>query len=81
MSKIRTICKLDKFGFQTLTVVCTNSMMKLTKLQVQQFALNWFFHRMLWFSVISPWLFAPAPEEKIDEKKQKKLDRKMRRAN
>lgn len=37
---------------------------------------------MLWKNVISPWLFAPAPEEtELDEKKQKKLDRKMRRAN
>lgn len=37
---------------------------------------------MLWKSVISPWLFAPAPEQndEMDEKKQKKLDRKMRRA-
>ena len=36
---------------------------------------------MAWKSIISPWLFAPAPEEEeIDEKKQRKLDRKMRRA-
>lgn len=36
---------------------------------------------MAWTSIISPWLFAPAPEEEeIDEKKQRKLDRKMRRA-
>ena len=36
---------------------------------------------MAWKSFISPWLFAPAPEEEeIDEKKQRKLDRKMRRA-
>ena len=36
---------------------------------------------MLWKNVISPWLFAPAPEEEeMDEKKQRKLDRKMRRA-
>ena len=33
-----------------------------------------------WKSIIAPWLFAPAPEEEeIDEKKQRKLDRKMRR--
>jgi hypothetical protein len=37
--------------------------------------------RMLWRSVISPWLFAPPPENAVDEKKQKKLDRKMRRAH
>ena len=36
---------------------------------------------MAWKSIISPWLFAPAPEEtELDEKKQKKLERKMRRA-
>ncbi len=35
---------------------------------------------MAWRSIISPWLFAPAPEEdEMDAKKQKKLDRKMRR--
>jgi hypothetical protein len=36
---------------------------------------------MLWGSVISPWLFAEAPEpDEMDEKKRAKLDRKMRRA-
>lgn len=36
---------------------------------------------MAWKSVISPWLFAPPPEEdEIDEKKQRKMERKMRRA-
>ena len=37
---------------------------------------------MAWKSIIAPWLFAPAPapeEEEIDEKKQRKHDRKMRR--
>lgn len=35
---------------------------------------------MAWKSIIAPWLFAPAPEEEeIDEKKQRKLDRKMKR--
>jgi len=42
---------------------------------------DYFFLRMLWGSVIAPWLFAPAPEESVDEKKQKKLDRKLRRAH
>ena len=37
---------------------------------------------MLWKNIISPWLFAPAPEEtELDEKKQRKLERKMKRAN
>ena len=36
--------------------------------------------QMLWTNVISPWIFAPPPEEEIDEKKQKKLERKMKRA-
>ena len=36
---------------------------------------------MAWKSIISPWLFAPAPEpDEMDEKKQRKLDRKMIRA-
>ena len=35
--------------------------------------------QMLWTNIISPWIFAPPPEENIDEKKQKKLDRKMKR--
>ena len=39
---------------------------------------------MLWSNVISPWIFAPAPEGQEDEaamdaKKQRKLDRKLRR--
>jgi len=35
---------------------------------------------MAWVSVISPWLFAPAPEETdADLKKQKKAERKLRR--
>ena len=37
---------------------------------------------MLWTSVIAPWLFAPAPEDEnpeLDAKKQRKMDRKMRR--
>jgi len=35
---------------------------------------------MAWVSVISPWLFAQPPEEtEADLKKQKKMDRKMRR--
>ncbi len=39
---------------------------------------------MLWRTVISPWLFAPAPEDDpavaaADAKKQKKMERKMRR--
>ena len=36
--------------------------------------------QMAWTSIISPWLFAPAPEEQVDEKKQKKIERKMKRA-
>jgi len=36
---------------------------------------------MLWENMISPWLFAPAPEpDKFDVKRKAKLDRKMRRA-
>ena len=35
--------------------------------------------QMLWSNVISPWIFAPPPEENIDEKKQKKLERKMKK--
>ncbi|GFT62917.1 transmembrane protein 208 [Nephila pilipes] len=32
---------------------------------------------MLWVNILAPWLFSPAPE--IDEKKQKKLERKAKR--
>lgn len=32
---------------------------------------------LLWVNIIGPWIFQPAPE--IDEKKQKKLERKARR--
>ncbi len=35
---------------------------------------------MAWRSIISPWLFAPAPEQdEMDEKKQRKMERKMKR--
>jgi len=36
---------------------------------------------MLWTNVIAPWIFQPAEEEEISDKKQKKLERKMKRAN
>ncbi|XP_054715845.1 transmembrane protein 208-like [Uloborus diversus] len=32
---------------------------------------------LLWVNILAPWIFAPAPE--VDEKKQKKLERKARR--
>ncbi|GIY50125.1 transmembrane protein 208 [Caerostris extrusa] len=32
---------------------------------------------MLWVNVLAPWIFSPAPE--VDEKKQKKLERKAKR--
>ncbi|XP_072013872.1 transmembrane protein 208-like [Amphiura filiformis] len=30
---------------------------------------------LLWVNILSPWIFAPAPE--VDEKKQRKMERKM----
>lgn len=32
---------------------------------------------ILWVNILSPWIFAEAPE--VDDKKQKKMDRKMKR--
>ena len=32
---------------------------------------------LLWVNILGPWFFAEAPE--VDDKKQKKMDRKMRR--
>ena len=32
---------------------------------------------MLWVNILSPWFFAEAPE--VDEKKMKKMERKMKR--
>lgn len=32
---------------------------------------------MLWVNILAPWIFSPAPE--VDEKKQKKLERKAKR--
>ncbi|KAK3581191.1 hypothetical protein CHS0354_024725 [Potamilus streckersoni] len=32
---------------------------------------------LLWVNILAPWIFAEAPE--VDEKKQKKMERKMRR--
>ncbi|EDV21286.1 Transmembrane protein 208 [Trichoplax sp. H2] len=34
---------------------------------------------LLWVNILSPFFFAPAPEENIDPKKQKKLERKAKR--
>ena len=33
---------------------------------------------MLWVNILGPWFFQEAPE--VDEKKQKKMERKMKRA-
>lgn len=34
----------------------------------------------LWVNILGPWFFAPPPaEEQVDEKKQRKMERKMRR--
>ncbi|XP_031552491.1 transmembrane protein 208-like isoform X2 [Actinia tenebrosa] len=35
---------------------------------------------MLWTYILGPWFFAEAPEEEVDAKKQKKMERKMKRA-
>ena len=36
---------------------------------------------MLWTNIIAPWIFQPAEEqEEYNDKKQKKLDRKMKRS-
>jgi hypothetical protein len=32
---------------------------------------------LLWVNILSPWFFQEAPE--VDEKKQKKMDRKLKR--
>lgn len=34
---------------------------------------------VLWVNILGPWFFAPAEEEKVDDKKQKKMERKMKR--
>lgn len=34
---------------------------------------------LLWVNILGPWFFAPSPEEEVSEKKQKKMERKMRR--
>ena len=37
---------------------------------------------MAWTNIIAPWIFAPAPEEEeVDEKKRKKIERKMKMRN
>jgi len=55
--------------------------------QILSLASNWFWLLwlavptragwMLWVNVISPWVFQPTPE--IDDKKQKKMERRMKR--
>ncbi|KAK6982287.1 transmembrane protein 208 [Biomphalaria glabrata] len=34
---------------------------------------------ILWVNFLGPWFFAPAEEQPVDDKKQKKLERKMKR--
>ncbi|XP_074602376.1 transmembrane protein 208 [Brevipalpus obovatus] len=37
---------------------------------------------LIWVSVLAPWFFAPAPEDgPVNEKKQRKMERRMRRMN
>ncbi|XP_015774039.1 PREDICTED: transmembrane protein 208-like [Acropora digitifera] len=35
---------------------------------------------LLWVYILAPWIFAPADETPVDKKKQKKMERKMKRA-
>ena len=35
---------------------------------------------LLWVNILGPWFFQPAPDEAVNEKKQKKLERRMKRA-
>ncbi|KAH8857440.1 Transmembrane protein 208 [Schistosoma japonicum] len=34
---------------------------------------------VLWVNILSPWIFDPNQEVQVNEKKQKKMERKMRR--
>ncbi|RUS69138.1 hypothetical protein EGW08_023099, partial [Elysia chlorotica] len=34
---------------------------------------------MLWVNILGPWFMSPSPEEEVDEKKQRKMERKMKR--
>ncbi|XP_076469962.1 transmembrane protein 208-like isoform X2 [Babylonia areolata] len=34
---------------------------------------------MLWVNILGPWFFAEAPEQPVDDKKAKKMERKMKR--
>ncbi|KAG8231605.1 hypothetical protein J437_LFUL010283 [Ladona fulva] len=34
---------------------------------------------ILWVSILSPWFFQPGPAPEVDEKKQKKMERRMKR--
>jgi len=35
---------------------------------------------MLWTNILAPWIFQPAPEEEITDKKRAKMERKMKRS-
>lgn len=35
---------------------------------------------LLWTYILGPWFFAEAPDAEMDPKKQKKLERKMKRS-
>ncbi|KAF7491745.1 Transmembrane protein [Sarcoptes scabiei] len=66
-------------------LIILNSIIQTLSMISNYFWLAWFlalFYALflLWTNILGPWFFAPAPEEEpISEKKQRKLDRKMRR--
>ncbi|XP_014679989.1 PREDICTED: transmembrane protein 208-like, partial [Priapulus caudatus] len=72
------------FGEHLKDIVLLTAIMQMLTLLSNYFWLIWLlvpfrgFH-LLWVNVLGPWFFAPAPEEEISDKKQKKLDRKMKR--
>ena len=57
--------------------ICTLSVLNFTVLFIAFFQVPGRAFYMLWVNILGPWFFAEAPE--VDEKKQKKMDRKMRR--
>ena len=76
----------DGFAEHLKDMIILTTIVQLLSLVSNYFWLIWLFAParaafLLWTGFVGPWLFAPAPEvdEAREEKKQRKLDRRMKR--
>ena len=76
----------EGFGEHVKDCIILTTIVQTLSLISSYFWLLWilapiYYSYLLWVKLLGPWFFAPAPEvdQEREEKKQRKLDRKMRR--